>query len=98
VVSKIMHEVHIEALPAKLPHHIIVDLATLEEMNAHITVGDLALGEGVRSLIPLTEVVALVAVPGAPKEEAAAPAPDLAAIEVEKKGKKEEEAPEGAAK
>ena len=41
VVNKIMHEIHIEALPAKLPNHITVDLATLVEVNSHITVGDL---------------------------------------------------------
>ncbi len=98
VVTKIMHEVHIEALPAKLPNHITVDLAALVEVNSHITVGDLNLGDGVHVLTPLTEVIALVAIPGAPKEDETAPAPDLSAIEVEKKGKKEEEETEEAAK
>ncbi len=98
VVNKIMHEVLVEALPAKLPNHITVDLATLVEVNSHITIGDLPLGDGVRALAAASEVVALVAIPGAPKEDETAPAPDLSAIEVEKKGKKEEEETEEPAK
>lgn len=98
VVNKIMHEVHIEALPAKLPNHITVNLEKLVEINSHITVGDLTLGDGVRALAQDTEVVALIAIPGAPKEDEVAPAPDLSAIEVEKKGKKDEEEAEEPAK
>jgi large subunit ribosomal protein L25 len=90
VVSKIMHELPIEALPAKLPQHITVDLSKLATLDSHIAVGDLDLGDGVKALIPMSEVVALVALPHA-EEEAPASSPDLAAIEVEKKGKKEEE-------
>lgn len=97
VVTKIMHEIHIEALPAKLPNHITIDLATLATVNSHITVGDLKLGDGVRALVALNEVIALVAIPGAPKEDdAVVAAPDLSSIEVMKKGKKEEEAEEPA--
>ena len=98
VANKIMHEIHVEALPAKLPSHITVDLATLVEVNSHITVGDLKLGDGVRALVGASEVVVLVAIPGAPKEDETTPAPDLSSIEVEKKGKKEEDAAEEEAK
>lgn len=95
VVMKIMHELRIEALAAKLPKHITVDLEKLVDMESSITVGDLVLPEGVRALAPLSETVAGVTVV---KEEEEAPvaAIDLSAIEVEKKGKKEEEGAEGA--
>lgn len=94
IVMKVMHEIRIEALPAKLPSHITVDLSQLVDMESSITVADLSLGEGVRALVPLTETVAGVTVPHEEEEVVAAPI-DLSAIEVEKKGKKEEEGTEG---
>ena len=95
IVMKIMHELRVEALPAKLPKHIIVDLAMLVDMESNITVADVFLGEGVRALVPLTETVAGVAV--AKEEEEAPVAPiDLSTIEVEKKGKVDEEGAEAA--
>lgn len=89
IVMKIMHELRIEALAARLPSHIIVDLSRLVDMESSITVGDLSLGEGVRALVPLTETVA--GITEAKEEEVVAAPVDLSAIEVEKKGKKEEE-------
>ena len=94
VVVKIMHEMRIESLPATLPHLITVDLAVLTELNSHLLVKDLVLPVGVKALVPATEVIALVSQPQVEKEPTAAP--DLASIEVEKKGKKEEEATEEA--
>lgn len=90
IVTKIMHELAIEAVPAKLPQSIIVDLAKLVALDSHITVGDLVLGDGVKALIADTEVVVNISLP---REEEVAPvvATDLSAIEVEKKGKKEGE-------
>lgn len=90
VIMKIMHELLIEALPAKLPQHITVDLSVLAKVDDHIAVGDLELGEGVEALVPGTEVIALAAAPKEEKEEEVKPI-DLTAIEVEKKGKTEEE-------
>lgn len=91
IVMKVMHELRIESLPGKLPQHISVDLSALTTLESHITVGDLKLGDGVKALVADTEVVAGVTLP---KEEEATSAPvDLSAIEVEKKGKKEEEVP-----
>lgn len=96
VVMKVMHELRIEALPAKLPSHITVDLAKLVDMESSITVGDLVLGDGVKALVPLTEMIAGVTM--AKEEEEAPVAPiDLSAIEVEKKGKVEEEGADAAA-
>lgn len=90
VVTKIMHEVRIESLPGKIPQHLVVDLTKLVAMDSHITVGDLLLGDGVRALLPLTEVIVSVASQREEEEEVSVPI-DMSAIEVEKKGKKEEE-------
>lgn len=90
VIMRLMHEVRIEALPGKLPQHFVVDLAKLVAMDSQITIADLAIADGVRILAPLTEVIA--GVTAAHEEEEAPVAPiDMSAIEVEKKGKKEEE-------
>lgn len=95
VVMRTMHELRIEALATKLPSHITVDLSKLVDMESSITVADLDLGEGVKVLVPLTETVAGVTEPQKEEEIVATPV-DLSQIEVEKKGKKEEEGAEAA--
>ena len=91
VLVKVLHEVEIKALPKDLPHTIIVDLSSLETLENQIHVKDLSLPNGVEMKTDGGEVVALVSVVKEVKEEVAPV--DLSAIEVEKKGKKEEEAP-----
>ena len=96
VIMRLMHEVRIEALPGKLPQHFVVDLAQLVALDSQITIADLAVVDGVRILAPLTEVIA--GVTSAQEEEEVPAGPiDMSAIEVEKKGKTEEEAGEAAA-
>jgi large subunit ribosomal protein L25 len=90
-VVRIMHEIRIEALPAKLPAHITVDVSKIEKLESHISVGGLNLGEGVTTHVALTELVAVASGPREEKEDIAPVAADLSSIEVEKKGKKEEE-------
>ncbi len=95
-LMKVLHEVEIKALPKNLPHSIIVDISPLETLEHQIHVRDLILPSGVEMLTDTEEVVALVA---PAKEEKVEEAPvDLSAIEVEKKGKKEEEGAEAEAK
>ncbi|OGZ19608.1 MAG: hypothetical protein A2494_02370, partial [Candidatus Lloydbacteria bacterium RIFOXYC12_FULL_46_25] len=89
IVTKVLHDLSIEALPAKLPQSITVDLSKLTALDSHITVGDLDLGDGVKALIAATEIVANISLPREEEETPVATA-DLSAIEVEKKGKKEE--------
>ncbi|MEI6400115.1 MAG: 50S ribosomal protein L25 [bacterium] len=85
---KVLHEVEVEALPKDLPHTLEVDISTLVDLDTQITVADIKLPAGVTMITDGEEVVALVA---AQKEESEESAPlDLSAIEVEKKGKKEE--------
>ena len=87
---KVLHEVEIEALPKELPHNLSVDISKLETINDKVLVSDIALPAGVVMITDTEEVVASIAVQ---KEEVEDTTPvDLSAIEVEKKGKKEEEA------
>lgn len=88
---KVLHEVEIEALPKDLPHNLVVDISKLETVDDQILVSDIVLPKGVTMITPVEEVVASIALQ---KEEVEESAPiDLSAIEVEKKGKKEEETP-----
>ena len=92
---KVLHEVEIEALPADLPHNLFVDISKLETLDNNIVVSDIKLPAGVVVITHGTDVVASIVAQVEEKEEVAAPV-DLSAIEVEKKGKKEEEGAEGA--
>ncbi len=89
---KVLHELEVEALPKDLPHTISVDISSLENTDSQILVKDLVLPAGVTAVNDGEEVVAAIALQQEEKEEAPV---DLNAIEVEKKGKKEEE-PEAA--
>ena len=91
-VVKVLYEVEIEALPNDLPHNLSVDISALETLESQILVSDIKLPKGVTMITNSAEIVASVAEQKEEKEEVAV-APDLSAIEVEKKGKKEEEAP-----
>lgn len=93
---KVLHKVEIEAVPKDLPHKIEVDISSLATADSQILAGSLVMPEGVTLIEDAGEVVALVVVPKEEVEEVAAPV-DLSAIEVEKKGKKEEEGAEGEA-
>ncbi|MFH1200766.1 MAG: 50S ribosomal protein L25 [bacterium] len=87
---KVLHEVEIEALPANLPHNLAVDISKLETLKDQVFVSDIKLGAGVTVINNPTEVVASIIEQVEEKEEVVVPV-DLSAIEVEKKGKKEEE-------
>lgn len=89
VVMKVMHEIEVRALPANLPHSIEVDVTSLATLSDAIHAKDLALPTGVSLVTDPEEVVASVTAFVEEKEEA--PVLDVSTIEVEKKGKKEEE-------
>lgn len=88
---KVLHELEIEAAPANLPQEIEVDISVLAAVGDQIHVSDLRLPTGVEVRVEADQVVALIQEVEA-EEESEAPAPDMAAIEVEKKGKTEEAA------
>ncbi len=87
---KVLHEIEVEADPMNLPHNITVDLSVLAVINDRICARDLVLPAGVTLVGEPEDVVALVQEVVEEKEEVVAPA-DIASIEVEKKGKTEEE-------
>ncbi|MFA6520459.1 MAG: 50S ribosomal protein L25 [Candidatus Paceibacterota bacterium] len=87
---KVLHEIEIEALPADLPHNLTADISKLETLKDQVFVSDIKVPAGVVIISSPTDVVASVVEQIEEKEEVAAPV-DLSAIEVEKKGKKEEE-------
>jgi large subunit ribosomal protein L25 len=95
VLVKVLHEIEIESLPANLPQHIEVDLGVLVDAESQILIKDLKLPEGVSAIAESEEVV--VSVTEAREEELETPseAPDMASIEVEKKGKSEDASDEG---
>ena len=91
---KVLHEVEVEALPNDLPHNFVIDISSLTTLDSQILVSSIVLPKGVKMITKGEEVVASVA---AQKEEKEETTPiDLSAIEVEKKGKKEEAPEEGA--
>lgn len=94
ILIKVLHKLKIEAMPKDLPHKIEVDISSLVNFESQILANMVTLPAGVTLVEDPTEVVALVS---QPKEEKEDEVPvDLSSIEVEKKGKKEEEGAEGA--
>lgn len=92
VLVKVMHELSVEGDSAKLPHEFTVDLAMLVDAKSVIHVSDLKLPEGVELYhVNATDVVASISQAQELTEDVPV-ATDLSAIEVEAKGKKEEEA------
>lgn len=91
---KVLHEIEVEALPKDLPHDIKVDIGALATVDSQILVSDIKLPTGVTAITDPEEVIASIALQKEEVEEVAEPV-DLSAIEVEKKGKKEEEGEAG---
>ena len=89
VLIKILREIEIEALPKNLPHEIKVDISKLAELGSQISICDLKIADGVKIISKKEEIVAIAEAPKEEKTEEATMT--IADIEVEKKGKKEEE-------
>jgi large subunit ribosomal protein L25 len=89
VLVKVLHELSVEGDPSLLPHEFIIDISSLETSDSVIRVSDIKLPKGVELYhISENDIVASIAVT---QEEKAEVTPvDLSAIEVEKKGKKED--------
>jgi len=90
---KVMHEIKISAEPQNLPHIITVDISSLATFEDQILASDIKLPVGVTLAELPTEVIAFVEEPRADEPEEVTAPVDLSAIEVEKKGKKDEEEP-----
>ena len=85
---KVLHEIEVEALPENLPRFIEADLSLILTLEDTIHVKDLKLPSGVTTELDPEDVVASVV---EYKEEVEQAPIDLTKIEVEKKGKVEEE-------
>lgn len=92
-LTKVLHELKVTCEPRNLPKEIAVDISMLVNFDSQIHIKDLVLPPGVRTEEDPEGVVVLVQ---AVEEEAEEPvaAVDMEAIEVEKKGKTEEEGEE----
>ena len=88
---KVLHEIEIEALPIDLPQKLFVDISPLETIENQIFVSNIKLPAGVVAITNGSDVVASIVAQVEEKEEVIVSPVDLSAIEVEKKGKKEEE-------
>lgn len=91
ILVKVLHELDIEAAPKDLPQHIDVDVSSLATFESQILAKDIKLPSGVTLVENPEEVIALVSQAKEEVETESAPV-DFSTIEVEKKGKKEEEA------
>jgi len=91
ILVKVMHEIEVRGLPRDLPQHLTVPVSSLLTLESQILVKDISLPSGVTILSNPLDVVASITVFKEEEEEKLAEAFDATAIEVEKKGKKEEE-------
>ena len=89
---KVLHEIEVEALPKDLPHDIKIDINALVDLDSQILAESISLPAGVTLITEPEEVVAAISVAEEENEETAPV--DLSSIEVEKKGKKEEDGKE----
>lgn len=89
VLTKVLHELEVEAMPKDLPHEFMVDISSLTDFESHITVADVSVPAGVTILNDAEETIVVVSEAEEEPEEPAA-AVDMSAIEVEAKGKQED--------
>jgi len=94
MLIKVLHELNIKAMPKDLPHNLTVDVSPLVALDSQILVKEINLPKGVTAITHGDDVVISVAAARKAEEEEVVPV-DLSTIEVEKKGKKEEEGAEG---
>ncbi|MBU4353323.1 50S ribosomal protein L25 [Patescibacteria group bacterium] len=89
IIVKVLHEIDVEALPKDLPSELKIDLSNLKTFEDQITIKDIELPKGVKILAKDDDVVVLISEPqGEIVEE---PVMKIEDVEVEKRGKKEEE-------
>jgi len=91
-VTKSVQELEVTCRPSDLPAHIEVDISVLVDEDSQIKVSDLMIPKGVTlSADPDMVIAAVSAAREEEPETTEAAAVDMSAIEVEAKGKKEDE-------
>jgi large subunit ribosomal protein L25 len=93
ILVKVMDEIEVEALPENLPHSLEVDLSIMLTIEDSVKVSDIKVPANVTVKAESDEVVAAVVAPEEEKEDTG-PINVAEMVEVEKKGKKEEETEE----
>lgn len=93
VLHRVVSELEVEALPQDLPHKLVVDLRTLDDLNKSFYVKDLKFPVSVKVLVEPETVVATVVPPRKEEEKVAAPAEaEVSTVKVETEEKKAERA------
>ena len=90
IVVKVLYEVSVEGEPQNIPNEFTVKFDTLVDMDSQILVKDIKLPKGVELKTDLEDVVAAMS-EATEEEEVPAEGVDMSAIEVEKKGKQDDE-------
>ncbi|MDQ5962857.1 MAG: large subunit ribosomal protein [Patescibacteria group bacterium] len=91
ILVKVLYELGVQGDPTALPHEFTVDISSLKTPADVIKVSDITLPKGVELYhVNPNDIIASIAIAEDEPEEVA-PVADLSAIEVEKKGKTEEE-------
>jgi large subunit ribosomal protein L25 len=91
IVNKLVHEVEVECKPADLPSFIEVDISTLETLEDKVLMSDIKLPKGVEITHEADEPVVILTEVREESEEESDNEVDIDSIEVEQKGKAEEE-------
>lgn len=97
ILVKSLQSIEVEALPQRIPHEVKIDISGLKTFDDLIRVKDLDLPEGVETAYDPEETVVSVNPPRSQEELEEieeTPSESLEEIEVEKKGKEEDEAEE----
>lgn len=87
ILTKVMQEVEVEAMPADLPHDFRIDLAALDDLGKSIHISDLKISPKVKILADENSVIATVK---AFVEEVVVEAPKVEDIKVETEEKVQE--------
>lgn len=97
ILVKVMHEAEVEALPANLPHEIVVDLSRLAAVGDRVILADLSIPQGASFISDPESVAVLIEEPRVEEEALSSESAQIGAIEVakEKKEKEKEEEPSG---
>ncbi|MCK5027071.1 MAG: 50S ribosomal protein L25 [Candidatus Pacebacteria bacterium] len=90
VMVKVLYEISVEGEPQNVPNELTVNLAALIEMDSQILAKDIKLPKGVELKTDPEEVVVAMS-EAVEEEEIPAEDVDMSAIEVEKKGKQDDE-------
>ncbi|MCD8495021.1 MAG: hypothetical protein LRY46_02870 [Candidatus Pacebacteria bacterium] len=85
-LTKVMHEVEVEVLPAHIPSSLIVDISSLENVGDQILLKDIPLAEGSYTVDGESVVAVISSLRDESQEEGAAEI-DFSQIQVQKKGK-----------